>query len=114
MGIGTGYLGEPKTLHTDPGWWLSKEWRCQGAPQTSPLEIQVHGPLAKGFCDLTIGNVAWIEADGARMIGVMAYVPRAGAEGGSLGSGLGSTALFFPQFIMSCKHIYTRMLQLLK
>lgn len=38
----------------------------------------------------------------------------AGAEEESLGGNLGSTALFFPQFIMSFKLIYTRMLQLLK
>lgn len=114
MGIGTGYLGQPKTLHTDSGWWLGKEWRCQRAPQPSPLAIPVPGPLAKGFCDLTIGNMAWIEADDALTSRVMARVPRAGAEEESLGSGLGSTALFFPQFIMSCKHTYTRMLQLLK
>lgn len=38
----------------------------------------------------------------------------AGAEGESLGGDLGSTALFFPQFIMSFKLMYTRMLQLLK
>ena len=110
MGIGTGYLGQPKTLRTDPGWWLGKEWRWQRAPQPSPLEIQVHGPLAKGFCDLIIGNTARIEADGALMIRVMAHVPHAGAEGESLGS----TALFFPQFIMACKQMYTRLLQLLK
>lgn len=38
----------------------------------------------------------------------------AGAEGESLGGDLGSTALFFPQFIMSFKLMYTSMLQLLK
>lgn len=114
MGIGTGYLGQPKTFHTHPGWWLGKEWRCQKAPQSLLLEIQVHRALEKGFCDLTIGDMAWIEADGALTIRVMAHVPPAGTEGEYPGSSLGSTALFFPQFIMSCKHMYTRTLQLPK
>lgn len=61
MRIGTGYLCQSKTSHT--GWWLGKEQRFQRAPQPSPLEIQVHGPLEKGFCDLTIGNMALMEAD---------------------------------------------------
>lgn len=38
----------------------------------------------------------------------------AGTEGESLGGDLGSTVLFSPQFIMSFKLMYTRMLQLLK
>jgi len=59
-------------------------------------------PPAKGLCDLTTGSMTWTEADGALSIRVVARVPRAGAEGESLGS----TALFFPQFIMSCKHVY--------
>lgn len=66
MGIGTGYLCQPKTLHT--GWWLGKEQRCPRAPQPSLLEIQVHRPLEKDFCDLTIGNMALMEADSALTI----------------------------------------------
>lgn len=58
--------------------------------------------------------MALIEADGALTIRVIAYVPYTGAEWESLGSGLGSMALFFPQFIMSHKHTYTRTQQLLK
>lgn len=62
----TGYLCQSKTLHT--GWWLGKEQRCQRAPQPSHLEIQVYGPLEKGFCDLTIGNMALMEAESALTI----------------------------------------------
>lgn len=70
----------------------------------------MHRPLAKGFCDLTIGNMAWIKADSAL---TKCWLMCQG-EWEPLGSGSGSSALFFPQFVVSCKHMHTRMLQLLE
>lgn len=66
MGIETGYLCHPKTVHT--GWRLGKEQRFPRAPQPSPIEIQVHGLLEKGFCDLTIENMALMKAESALII----------------------------------------------
>lgn len=110
MGIWTGYLCQPKTLQT--GWWLGKEQRCQRAPQPSPPKNSGAWTPWKRFL--------WFDhrkhsIDGSRQcFDNESNRSCAGAEGESLGGDLGSTALFFPQFIMSFKLMYTSMLQLLK
>lgn len=45
------------------------EFLCNG-----PLKIQVHGPFEKGFCDLTIGNTALMEADSGLTMKAIAHV----------------------------------------
>lgn len=82
-------------------------------PAITPRNSSAQTP-SKRFLWFDHRNMAWMEADGALMIRVIACVQCTGAEGESLGSGLGSMALFFPQFIMSHKHTYTRTLRLLK
>lgn len=92
--------------------WQSTEV-LESTPAITPRNSSAQTPSKRLLWFIT-GNMAWVEADGVLTIRAMAHVPHAGAEGESPGSFLGSTALFFPWFIISCKYMFTRMLQLLK
>lgn len=94
------------------GAWQSVEV-LESTPAITPRNSSAQTPGKRLLWFIT-GNMARVEADGVLTIRAMAHVPHAGAKGESPGSRLGSTALFFPWFIISCKYTFTRMLQLLK